>query len=454
LVVALLVALSAGIGGCLTRKLKSPTLATRLEAVAKLEQQSGDHSRELLIGALNDEAHEVRIRAIKALVFRKERPAAPAVAELLNDSAAVIRSEAAKALASLQNTKTIPALANALGDEDPDTAAAIISALKVFGTDALPEILNRFSDERPIVRGAAVALALSYDPLPLDALTDKLEDPSSRNAAKAALTDIGEAALDALHHKALIASGDTLTVLTVILGDIASPKSLNPLARLIEHPSQPVRAAAAHALGRIGTRNAAQPLLKGLQDPDPEVRHAAAASFSMISDSRAVPMLISLLQDPQVRIPAAVALGRMGDRSAVTSLIHALDVADPEFKTAVINSLGAMQASAAVPKLIALLTAEDQAIRQAAIAALGRIDSPRAVPALKDAYRRSVSCQDRLLLRRVLEPKNRAGGLPPPEEGALDLCAVCGKCSSLLCETDNKYYCPEHQDQCRPSPNR
>jgi HEAT repeat protein len=220
------------------------------------------------------------------------------------------------------------------------------------------------------------------------------------------------------------------------------------LSGLVSHEDSAVRAAAVRALGRLGAPGAVEPLLLALDDEDGAVRQAAPTALNTIGDWRAAPWLIEALDDPAARVPAAYALGRIGSSTAVKPLIERLGDADPEMRKAAATALGALNAEAAAPALLRLLSDDDEELRSVAITALGRIDSPRSVAALRRAYGRSHSCRERFLIRRILALRGKAGRLAPIEDGANDLCVVCGRCSVIRCPVDGRFYCNEHRDRC------
>jgi HEAT repeat protein len=102
----------------------------------------------------------------------------------------------------------------------------------------------------------------------------------------------------------------------------------------------------------------------------------------------AVPHLLEVLkQTPRARAEAALALGEIGEPSAVGPLLAALDPAPKDRDTTDANrriaeALGALRAREAVPALKKLTTSPDGFTQVAAVDALGRIGDPSAVETL------------------------------------------------------------------------
>ncbi|HXG93764.1 MAG TPA: HEAT repeat domain-containing protein [Blastocatellia bacterium] len=197
---------------------------------------------------------------------------------------------------------------------------------------ALTERLKSSDEEER--RDAALALATLKTPAVAPALTAALNDPSERV-------------------RAVAATG---------LGAINDPSLVSVLsARLAQEKRPFVRKAIAYALGNFRSAQATPALIAALRDKDIEVRGAAAVALGQYADATAIEPLTNALRDKSefVRAKAACALG--------------------------VNSRAAARA---VPILIKLLTSdkEHEVKRQSAIA-LGLIGEPSALPALERAVR-------------------------------------------------------------------
>src|SRR5262249_391565 len=173
------------------------------------------------------------------------------------------------------------------------------------------------------------------------------------------------------------------------LGEIGSVKAVEPLIRIMRdtrEEDRDVRMAASRALGRIRDPRAIAPLLEALAAPeswlparvaevllqfgdlafDPLValvqkrEDSAARSWAcqILGDpgnTRAVPILLGCLADinDQVRARAASALGRLGDKRAVSDLMR-LMLADPVpyVRIQVVRALGVLGDPRALHDLI------------------------------------------------------------------------------------------------------
>jgi hypothetical protein len=84
-------------------------------------------------------------------------------------------------------------------------------------------------------------------------------------------------------------------------------------------------------------------------------RYYAVHLLGELKDARAVPILKPLLKDEEIDYKVAWALGQIGDKSAVPSLIEALKSRNSDGRAIAIQSLVNLQAREALPEIRALL---------------------------------------------------------------------------------------------------
>lgn len=147
---------------------------------------------------------------------------------------------------------------------------------------------------------------------------------------------------------------------TYALGKTRSKSAVAPLIeRLTNDKKDAVKGAAAVALGEIGDESAVTPLMqvlnpqmilpaakkarKSKRRENAFVLRSAAHSLGQIASRQAISALVALLEDEKteddVRREAAIALGRIGDPSALPALQRAVHAEDPHLSLAAREAL-------------------------------------------------------------------------------------------------------------------
>jgi len=150
------------------------------------------------------------------------------------------------------------------------------------------------------------------------------------------------------------------------------------VAFLRETQRHPARAWAANILGELKAQRAFPTLVLALKDLDDEVRAKSAAALGKLGDRRAVTYLLDhLLSDPApfVRARIAAALGQFADNEVIDRLVRALG--DPAWwvRMRSVEALEQIGAAAEAPLLVAL-DDPDPEIRIRAAVALERLGVP------------------------------------------------------------------------------
>lgn len=178
-------------------------------------------------------------------------------------------------------------------------------------------------------------------------------------------------------------------------------QSLKDTADRTEAGGYPLRRNAARALGKLGDRRAVSPLIECLSCSDFYVREAAAQSLEMLGDPAAIPMLRQLLDN------------------AIPGTLPAPEQADlPQPYDAIIEALGTLQATNAVSQIQPFLEHSLPRVQYAAARALYQLTQDadygeRLVQALEG--------NDLQLRRAVLADLGAIGYLPAAEPIAVAL---------------------------------
>jgi len=141
-----------------------------------------------------------------------------------------------------------------------------------------------------------------------------------------------------------------------------------------------VRVNATIALGRIGDKSAVTALLPLLKDPRERVRTQVARSLGELGDQRAAPALVEALRDSnlEVRKEAVTALGELRVPETLEAMLEALKDLPP-VRDAAERALLGIRDPRAVEPLIVTLRHRSEEVRRISARLLGVIADPRAV---------------------------------------------------------------------------
>lgn len=240
-----------------------------------------------------------------------------------------------------------------------------MSPIKVSEED-LRKVVTALRHPAAEVRAAACfRLEAIADPRTVEVLMSVLrnarEEPLVRNAAAGALETIGGPTVvkKLIEMMREAKANDWLTVFSLAaLGATA----FDPLLAVLSDPHAKGRAHAATALGLIGDRRAVSTLLNALQDHDPILRSRAATALGRIGDECAFESLVTALRDPKVHVrrDAMWALSELGDRRAVGLMIRALRDPSRFIRQQAAECLGELGSALALPELERLAAHEKQ----------------------------------------------------------------------------------------------
>jgi HEAT repeat protein len=198
---------------------------------------------------------------------------------------------------------------------------------------------------------AVISLTSLGTPPAAQSLRPALDDQSERVRAAAVR---GLAALkDSASSQAIIArlrEDRSLAVrkeAALALGELRQGQSA--LTDALRDRNAEVRGAAATALALCDFPSAIDPLIRALRDKSAFVRSQSSRALGALGSvaSRALPSLIRVLssdKDSEARRQSALAMGRIGDASALPALRLASQSADPYLKEAAIAAIESIEA--------------------------------------------------------------------------------------------------------------
>ena len=357
----------------LVELLKGPNADLRMQAALALGEQRDVRAAGALTAALKDEDANVRYHAIEALGKLKATDAIDALADIAESRDFFLAFAALDALAKIGDSNIAPRIvpllddellrepaANLLGQLGDDTVVAPLTALLNTPngpTDAIAHALATLRDRYEQQYGEGVYIA----------------DLTSREISPTGVQNL----LDALESP----GKEDLRSLALVLGWLKGSTVDRALTRVMGRLD--LRTEIVDALVRHGAATV-ELLISQLSAEDLEVRRSAAVALGRIGDSTATTTLINTLNDESLVIDAANALGQIGDPRALDGLLALLGNGDASVRQAAVSGLNSLALAGMSERIIPLLHDPDPNVRESAVKIAGYFGYREAADALID----------------------------------------------------------------------
>jgi cellulose synthase operon protein C len=342
--------------------MRDPEAAIRLHALEALERHPIGPSLPVVLGALDDDNRDVRLRAVRLAEAAGDPRAALALCDRLDDADRQVRLLAISALGRLADLRAAPALLRLVDEGTVDERTAAIDALGTLkATAAAPRLIalgRRAADD--LARHAILALGEIATPAAIGALVGTLRTPPVPAEATIALRHAGAAATSALVGEVERGGPSAAALAAKLLGQIGDRHATFPLCAVVERGGA-IGLAALEALAGLADPAAVPTLARAAESPDAEIRQRAFMALLSIADPRSVAVLEGGLVDPDpaVRVLAARLAARIDARGAAPALAARLADGDPAVRRAAAEAL-ARVADASSQLLTSVLAALTQ----------------------------------------------------------------------------------------------
>lgn len=240
----------------LIKALQDDVKSVRSSAAFSLGILGDERAIAPLIKALQDDAISVRRGVIAALV-EMGHPTVPPLIAALNDQNHQVRSNAARALGKLSDVRSVESLITALNDPDPRIRGNIGRALREMGDIAVPALINALQNQESATIRHVVARELR-----------EIGDTRTLQPFIIALKDEDE---------------NVRREASVALGRLKDTQAVEPLINALQDDAPSVRRSAAMALGTLGDSRSIDALFLLLKDEDRLVRQSAKSALKRIT---------------------------------------------------------------------------------------------------------------------------------------------------------------------------
>jgi HEAT repeat protein len=350
--------------------LESADPETREPAVRILGYRNATQVADDVVPLLDDPSPRVRAAAISTLGRLGVRRVIPRAKELLKSENSEEVYAAADALASFGDPALLPVLLDAYRESKQNTRSALVYAIGRFKTDEAKEaLLDIVRTGQPMDVSAAVWPLTQFkdDERVVTAVLERLETIDT-NAER---------------------QYGTASSLIAALGQFDDPRVYETLVGLLESKNENVAAQAAYGLGQYGDARAVPALIKALETARDYPRRQILQGLGMLGTDEAMEVLFDELKtaDTSTRNQILYSIAQSKNPRVIPILVSALDDEDEGVCQNACRALCRLRVKEAVPKLIELLKHDGQYVRQAAALALGDIGDRSALEPLAAASR-------------------------------------------------------------------
>jgi HEAT repeats len=242
-----------------------------------------------------------------------------------------------------------------------------------------PETESSLEATQVLLRLGANVVAMLFQ------AAERESEPGRRGQLHGILIAMGDAALPEVMRAFESGEVPAMRAAARLAGELQNPKTVAPLAGLLEHPEPSLRQEAAKALVRVGDPRALDALARALESPLPSLPNLVAFCLGTSGSPRAADALLGALRRAVGRrrydfaVELVRALGRLGREEAAADLATLLAhrglrhrSAWRELKLAAAAALGRVPGDEAVAALAEAARARDPQLRRAAQSALDR----------------------------------------------------------------------------------
>ncbi len=320
------------------------------------------------------------------------------------------RIKASEALAELANDKAVKQCIAFLKDPDKPVQDSIVQTLQKIGANSpacIKALVTGLKDGDSNVQKGTIA-----------ALTNSSRGIGPKPGVVAAIVSLMKTEGGARNN------GGTVLGSQLFVKNGANAESLPLLIALLQDKDEGVRGGAAAALGKIGNPGAVDPLKTAMHSDTAQVRRISVGSLALIAAPTCEDALTEAItntdDDSEARSQSAAGLGRIASKSAIATLIKALNDDDNNLRSSAITSLALAGrptsegpfSEPVIAVLISSLQSPIENIQLGAAKALQPLNAPQANSALIAALRAN-SVDTRITAATALGYKDNRAAVEP-----------------------------------------
>jgi HEAT repeat protein len=396
---------------CAKLDAKTPT-AARLWLLTQLEHIGREESVAALAAVIDDKDDTVREAAVRALANNPSPKATGALASKLAGAKGSARVGLLNALGHRGDAAAVKMIAKELTSDEATAIAAARALGRIPGPAALDAVDGaRKNTKGAVHKAAAEAVLVHADRLRKSGREDEFvlaralyktlngpEEP--RPVQMAALRGMIRTAGDGAGALVLeILAGADPAAQNVAIGQIESLSAgaLKTLAASLDKLPVPSRVSVITAIGARGDRTQVPTVIAAAKSPSAELKRAGLLALGRLGDASAVEFLLDVMSSKDALAgTAAESLAQLPAEGVDEKLVAVLAKEKTAARAvALIAILERRKAASAVPALLAAAGGTDAAVRTAAFNALRALAAPEHVPDMVAALGKTEKGKDR-----------------------------------------------------------
>jgi len=367
--------------------LSEQSTKVKIESIKTIVRLKSEEGLEGIIKGLNDTDESVRIYSLWALEKFKNASTYSEIVKCLDDNSQSVREYAIKIIEDIKDPIFIPILENFTDNNNYsiDSRLSALSLLGKIGDESVKTyFIDKMGSQDPLIRYGAIK-GFSYldmfDKQYLRVLSYLEKNDSSsrvRTESKKILKDIVNELILKIKSPVLT---DRQFVIERVDEIIQSDESRNLIYKMLLSDYPDVRSKGVEVVAKRPEGLFAKGVKESLEEPDIEIRKIAAIAIGEIGDKSAIPILKKGLKhfDQEFQLNCAWALAKMGDKQAFSYAVDFINNPNPQFQKRAAEIFGFLKDRRCVGLLLQKLEEGELEVKLASSYALAKMGEIKGV---------------------------------------------------------------------------
>ena len=361
--------------------LADPSVKVKIESIKTLVRLKTEEGLEGILKGLNDPDESVRIYSLWALEKFRNVSTYPEIVNALGDNSQSVMEYAIKIIENIKDPAFIPALEKFVDDEN-NSINSRLSALNLIGKVGDESVKNylieKTKDPDQLIRyGAIVAFSLldMFDVQYLEILSYHEKNETCgrvKEESRKILRDV----VNKLNEKIKSSNpSDRKFVIDRVDAIIQTDEVKNLIYKMLLSNYSDVKNKAIEVVLKKPERFFAKGIKESLLDSDIETRKISTLAIGEIGDKTAIPILQKNLKqnDPELQLYSAYSLAKMGQKDAFPYAMKFINSSNPQYRKKSAEIFGYLKDKRSIGLLLQALENEELDVKLSAAYSLAKM---------------------------------------------------------------------------------